>query len=423
MVAGQLWSAVAPRWQGKSRCCEQHRPTIPSGDFVFSERLSDLNTPIVSQFARRFLTTLIRMPPLLSICVPTYNRSAFLRVMLQALLPQAQAAGDDVEVWVLDNDSVDSTPAVIQESRQLGPFQYHRNHEVNNIVKGPSYLATGEFVWVLGDHNLMRPGALKRVLSALKANRRIDVFYVNFRCATYPEHWPDSAMQGYDGPFSYLGNQEISDGPVSCWMDLISEQSALCTQVYAHVVRTSVWRGFWRGRQIPAPYTSGLTIYPHTWMIATTLFGKPATCVTDPVITIFNGAQSWGDTDSIFRVYAKGFPDLLALYARMGLPEPTIRRGRAFCSQQIHNVVCRILQQPSTSSSWLLLGLLTKIGVQNIWLWPAIWRGFMDAQSCWTSRSLRRSGIALERWQRYFFHNWKLARWYHRHRFGQRWPR
>ncbi|MFN9035955.1 MAG: glycosyltransferase, partial [Planctomyces sp.] len=89
--------------------------------------------------------------------------------MLQALLPQVSQFPGQVEVWVLDNASTDKTDQVLAESVVLGPFRVHRQHQnigpTRNIVCGPATLANGEYVWVLGDHNLLRPGALSRLLT------------------------------------------------------------------------------------------------------------------------------------------------------------------------------------------------------------------------------------------------------------------
>jgi len=352
--------------------------------------------------------------PLLSICIPTFNRASFLKVMLQALLPQAAEAGDEVEVVVLDNASTDDTPAVIEAARGLGPLRScgHDNSigPIANVVKGPAELAAGEFVWVLGDHNLMRPDALGRVLSALRANRHLEIFYVNFRCGTYPDHWPTAAVGGFDGPFSYLPESGIETGPVDHWFELILAKSAMCTQLYAHIVRTTIWRNFWTGRQIPAPYTSALTTYPHTWMIASELFDSPAMCLADPALTIFNGAQSWGDPATVAKVYFTGFPDLLRLFRSKGFSKAKLAEGREFCCQQLQKVTQRMLSRPSAGVI-SVAGLLARAGFTRAWMWPAIWRDFLDAQNCWLSRMLRMCRGTLTRWHRYWFHNCRPARW------------
>lgn len=266
--------------------------------------------------------------PLLSICIPTCNRAGFLKVMLQALLPQVRECGPDVEVWVLDNASTDDTPTVLEESRSLGPFQVKRQPvnvgPVRNIVDGPTTLAQGHFVWVLGDHNLLRPHALKRVLDCLRQHPTYDLFYVNFRAAEFPTQWPHTAAAGYDGPFQYLGNPEIADGVVERWHKLMRPYSAACTQCYVHIIATGIWQRFWKDQSIEQDYSSALTTYPHTMTIVSQHLHQPAVVVADPVITIFNGAQSWGDPVTRVQVFFIGLTGLLKAVADQGLPRPQV---------------------------------------------------------------------------------------------------
>ena len=253
--------------------------------------------------------------PLLSICIPTCNRASFLRVMLQALLPQAAQCGSDVDIVVLDNASTDDTPQVLEESRSLGPFRVHRQPTnvgpLRNIIDGPTQFARGKFTWILGDHNLLRPGGLAHVLNRLRQQVDFQVFYVNFRVALYPEQWPSEATDGYDGPFTYLGNPELTEDVVERWTDLIRPYSAACTQVYAHIVRTAVWCNYWAAREIGQPYTSALTTYPHTTMLLHSVSDLPAGVLIQPTITIYNGAQSWGHPITRFKVCFSGLTDLL----------------------------------------------------------------------------------------------------------------
>src|SRR6185295_11152669 len=115
------------------------------------------------------------MAPFLSICIPTFNRADRLRVSLQAVVPQVAEHLDEVELWISDNASQDETPVVVEEAKALGDFNYSRNQSniglVSNVIKATTELARGEFVWVLGDDDLLRPDAVTRVLEALKRNR------------------------------------------------------------------------------------------------------------------------------------------------------------------------------------------------------------------------------------------------------------
>ncbi len=58
------------------------------------------------------------MPPLVSILIPTYNRSGLLRRTLGSVLAQSYR---DVEVLISDNNSSDDTPAVVAEFARLDP--------------------------------------------------------------------------------------------------------------------------------------------------------------------------------------------------------------------------------------------------------------------------------------------------------------
>ncbi len=268
--------------------------------------------------------------PLLSICIPTYNRAKFLRVMLQALLPQVADCGSEVEVWVLNNASTDDTLQILEESRGLGAFRI-KNQAVNigptrNIVDGPQTCAQGEYTWILGDHNLLRPNGLQCVLDRLKKNQSFDVHYVNYRAANYPDQWPVDALEGFDGPFSYIGNPEVQDGPISHWYELLRPISAACTQNYVHIVRTRIWRDFWQNIKISSDYTSALTTYPHTMTLIETQLKSPTMVLSVPCFTIFNGAQSWGQPATRIKVYFKGLSELLHSLENKNLPESVLKQ-------------------------------------------------------------------------------------------------
>jgi glycosyltransferase involved in cell wall biosynthesis len=353
--------------------------------------------------------------PLLSICIPTYNRGNFLRIMLQALLPQVAKSSEKVEVLVLDNASTDTTPQIVEVSRELGPFQYVRNVEnigpLRNVLKGPVECATGQYVWVLGDHNLMVPGALKRVVKFLESNTELDVFYTNFRCATFRDHWPESSIGGYDGEFNYWGNQQGHDYRVTEWSELINAKSAVCTQVYAHIVRRSIWKDYWTGKAIGQSYHDSVTTYPHTHMLADVAFKSPSFYMGTPAITIFNGAQSWGDLETRSKVFLRGLPGLIKLFKRRGLTSQRLVGVRRLSQQYAYENSLAGFRGQNSSSTFSLFALLAVAGFQGRYLWTTLCRAFIDAESCWASRFLRRAEIQASRAKRYWFHNCRPARW------------
>lgn len=47
--------------------------------------------------------------PLLSICIPTYNRSTYLRESIESIIHQSEFISGDVEIVISDNASTDNT--------------------------------------------------------------------------------------------------------------------------------------------------------------------------------------------------------------------------------------------------------------------------------------------------------------------------
>lgn len=262
------------------------------------------------------------MAPLLSICVPTYNRAPLLRVMLEALLPQVAAAGDAVELCLSDNASTDQTPQVIRQAQALGPLRYSRNAEnlgpIRNFHRLANEMARGDYVWILGDDDLVRPGAVARVLEALRANADLDAFYVNFRTARFEAHWPQHALGGYDGRFDVLVHRDFQSRRVARWEELLSPESSFGTQIYVHILRRPLWQGLSEKGEFGPPYSSFRWTWPHTYMVAQAMFGRPAYYVGPPVLTIFHRAFEWSCHKP--RMMLQYLPQLIRFYRRLGLP-------------------------------------------------------------------------------------------------------
>lgn len=68
--------------------------------------------------------------PLLSICIPTYNRSVYLRKSIESIVCQREFTDGDVEIVISDNASEDDTQAVGKEfAGKYDNFHYYRNEE------------------------------------------------------------------------------------------------------------------------------------------------------------------------------------------------------------------------------------------------------------------------------------------------------
>ncbi|MCX7818244.1 MAG: glycosyltransferase family 2 protein [Kiritimatiellae bacterium] len=138
------------------------------------------------------------MRPYLTICIPTYHRARFLREMLGTIARQLREGGWDaatVAVAVSDNGSPDETPQVIAEARQGGvpveSVRQPRNLGINPNLCAALEMARGRFAWLLGDDELLQPGAIRTVLDWL---RRHDPGLLLLFDARYPRALPRPAV-------------------------------------------------------------------------------------------------------------------------------------------------------------------------------------------------------------------------------------
>lgn len=121
--------------------------------------------------------------PLLSICIPTFNRAKFLEGSLKCFEEQLQDVDlSEIELYVSDNCSEDCTPQIVQSAVRRGlPITYNRNSQ--NLGADKNFLhcmqwASGKYVWLLGDDDLLHPGAVRYILDLIR-NRNYGVVHLS----------------------------------------------------------------------------------------------------------------------------------------------------------------------------------------------------------------------------------------------------
>lgn len=104
----------------------------------------------------------------LSVCIATYNRGKFIGDTLDSILIQMEPS---VEIVVVDGASPDNTPEVMAQYLLRYPdIRYYRETQNSGVDadfdKAVGY-ASGEYCWLMTDDDLLKPGAILKVLSAL----------------------------------------------------------------------------------------------------------------------------------------------------------------------------------------------------------------------------------------------------------------
>lgn len=156
--------------------------------------------------------------PLLSVIIPTYNRAEILRLALDSLASQTLSA-DEFEVLVIDNNSRDHTPSVVEEyCRRLPHFRY-----LSETAQGAAYarnaglaVARGEYVALMDDDAKAAPDWLEVAARVIREQRPVVFggpffpFYISAKPA-----WFKSSYGGYrlaDTPRAMAENEYVYGG-------------------------------------------------------------------------------------------------------------------------------------------------------------------------------------------------------------------
>jgi glycosyltransferase involved in cell wall biosynthesis len=118
------------------------------------------------------------MTRLLTIGIPTYNRSGSLRIMLECLSEQIKSSEKDIEIIISDNCSSDETSDVILEwvKHQCVDLKVTSVRQSSNIGLSRNlifllYASTSRYFMFLGDDDQLNSKSSERILKLLKEKK------------------------------------------------------------------------------------------------------------------------------------------------------------------------------------------------------------------------------------------------------------
>ena len=116
---------------------------------------------------------------LISICIPTYNRPESLLNCLNSLSLQTNK---NFEVCISDNCSKKNIKNLIRPYKKKLKIRFNRNKKnlgfALNLLKA-SLMARGDFIWFLGDDDLLVIHAIEKLSFLIKKNKNCNFFWVN----------------------------------------------------------------------------------------------------------------------------------------------------------------------------------------------------------------------------------------------------
>lgn len=120
---------------------------------------------------------------LLSICIPTYNRKIYLENCLESIwISKKNCKSFKFEICISDNGSKYNINKIVKKYSKKLNIKFHKFKR--NLGISPNFLkvvdmAEGEFVWTIGNDDLLLPNSLNKIQKLLNRNQKVDYFYIN----------------------------------------------------------------------------------------------------------------------------------------------------------------------------------------------------------------------------------------------------
>ena len=174
--------------------------------------------------------------PVLSICVPTYNRARYLECLLEDLSASIGELGFSYELLIGDNASEDETGAVVGKYEGQLTVRYFRRPRNVGAAKNLSQLfkaARGRYIVYVADDDLLIPGAIGCHIAYLEANPDVG--------AVFTPWFLHDRVEGRDVDQFFVINEEtrIEAGEHGLLFDLLVT-SHIFPEIY--IARTSLAR-------------------------------------------------------------------------------------------------------------------------------------------------------------------------------------
>jgi abequosyltransferase len=214
---------------------------------------------------------------ILSICIPTYNRAAYIGETLESIIPQLD---DDVEILIVDGASTDNTEDVV---RQYTMKETRIRYIRLPIKGGPDQdydksvqLAYGKYCWLFSDDDIFRPGAVNAVKSAIHEDH--DLVVVNAEMRTC-----DLSKRLVRKHIAIDENKKYGPDDTE---DLFIDSAEYLMYIGAIVIRRSIWLS----RERESYYG---TDFVHVGVIFQSPLPGSSLIISEPYIIIRYGNSQW----------------------------------------------------------------------------------------------------------------------------------
>lgn len=235
----------------------------------------------------------------LTICIPTLNRGGFIGETLASIVVQLVP---EVEVVIVDGGSTDDTERVIRSYQDRFPcIRYLKSKASSGQPSNIGFdrdcdyaveQAGGEFCWLMTDDDIFKPGAIARVLEAMRESYSLIIASIE--------------VLSKDLSQTFLARRPIIPG------DRIygpAEFDQFAADICIHLTFVGaviIKKNEWVVRNRAKYYGTG---FVHIGVIFQKEFSCPVLVISEPLISIRYGNSQW--TSRAFQIWIFNWPELI----------------------------------------------------------------------------------------------------------------
>lgn len=230
---------------------------------------------------------------------------------------------------ISDNNSSDETEDVVRAAQSDLEIKYHKNTSnlgiPRNFLKVVS-MADGDFVWLVGDDDLVMPNAVSDFYALVEAHPNVDFFYAN----SY--HLNTEYLQKFPSPFDTL-NLPQAMKQFSSWcqagvldfFELISPKISFdfLGGMYLSIFRKQNWDRHAHVLDAEALHATRTfshfdNTFPHVKIFASAFASSKAYFNPKPLSVSLTGAREWSPMYPL--IHSVRLIEALGEYRKKGLP-------------------------------------------------------------------------------------------------------
>jgi tetratricopeptide (TPR) repeat protein/glycosyltransferase involved in cell wall biosynthesis len=294
-----------------------------------TDRLIDGRHRLADEQSQDVYASLInlRKRPKLSLCISTYNRAGWVGVNLKNIFTQIPTPRLDLEILVVDNTSTDNTPDVVKPYLNRPDFRYVRNPRnvgmLGNLAV-TAQRARGEYIWIIGDDDLTRPGTIEHVLGIIDQHPGIGLIYMNYGYTT--EGNPANVVDLDAFLASYNTLEPASPDEFLPVKHMAAKTENFFTAIWSHVYRRDHALRSYCQDTSGRIFSTMRSCVPTAYYVLNFMADEMAFWIGEQAL-IVNSNVSWTEYAPLFEL--EQFPRTWDLAERMGTDSADVDRRRA----------------------------------------------------------------------------------------------